>query len=179
MFDDVAQRRLDDAENAELDVARYRWHGVVGELHEHAQLRHLTALTGDRADQAERIQLGRMQPVRERMQLAGDQLAVLPQMIQDGGDVVRTADALPEIVQPDGHERHPLADAVVQIARDAAPLLLLGGDQFSAQLAERLLRIPLIGEIDRAPQISGERSVDVVPRDALEGDAVLPPSCTP
>ena len=134
MADHVGQRLLGDAEALDLDLGgQVDLRRVGGEAaDEPREPRRAIQVRSHRGHQPQFIQHGRPEVQRDAAHLlehAIDQAVALPQVRRRRTRV--GAHHRPLQIDPDRRER--LADLVVQLAGDAAPLLLLGPEQLTGE----------------------------------------------
>src|SRR4051812_41617089 len=111
------------------------------------------------------LQGGRMQLVRDLLNIVGDLDRQLEQVVE----VVLLTGSKPGILllerlQADGDQRQALADVVVELARDVRPLLFLRGDQHAAHSFPLAFRFFLHRHVDAAADVAGEAAIRQVAR---------------
>ena len=149
----IAERFLDDAEQAEGGaLGQCAAAPPVVELHGEALARHLSAMPADGRDEPERLHLRRVQPVRNRVHVAGDLGGAAPRLLegrQERVDAQRRVHGEP--LQVDGQRASCRLEMIVQFARDAAALVVLRRHQPVGQGAEQLLGFLALGDVTQPP----------------------------
>src|SRR4051794_36284545 len=136
VLDCILYSFLNDPEQAQHQIWRQRrWHVVVAETGGDADARQIEAQLVDGGDEAEELQLRRMEAVRKLVQALGYALRHRQGL---RGTPLSIIGAVQRFELNRQHE-HPLADVVVELACDAGTLAFLGAQQTRREIAVALI----------------------------------------